>query len=72
MDQSDQRDWEIGALRNRRSHLSPASPRINESLEFDAALQGALDSARSPAAAHCGVMTLLDDAGGCRPSRCPG
>ena len=63
MDQLDPRDWEIGALRDRLSHLSQSCPRINESLEFDGVLQGVLDSARSLAAARYGVMTLLDDAG---------
>ena len=37
---------------------------MNESLDFDTVLQGALDSARSLTAARYGVMTLLDDAGG--------
>ena len=48
-------------LRERLSRLSGASRRINESLEFDAVLQGVLDSARSLTAARYGVMTLLDD-----------
>ena len=34
-------------LRERLSRLSGASRRIDESLEFDAVLQGVLDSARS-------------------------
>ena len=37
--------------------------RINESLDFDTVLQGALDSARSLTGARFGVMTLLDDRG---------
>lgn len=61
-DQSDQRDCGVRALRDRPSRLSQASPRINESLEFDAVLQGVLDFARSLAAARYGVMTRLDDA----------
>ena len=60
---SDQRDREIEALRERLSRLSAASRRINESLDFDTVLQGALDSARSLTAARYGVMALLDDEG---------
>ena len=52
------------ALQERLSRLSQASLRINESLDFDAVLQGALDSARSLTGARYGVMTLLDDGGG--------
>ena len=48
----------------RRSRLTRASLRINESLDFDAVLQGVLDSARSLTSARYGVMTLLDDGGG--------
>ena len=58
---SDQRDREIEALRERLSRLSEASRRINESLDFDQVLQGALDSARSLTGARHGVMTLIDD-----------
>ena len=64
MVQSDQRDRDFEALRERLSRLSEASLRINESLDFDSVLQGVLDSARSLASARYGVMTLLDDAGG--------
>ena len=64
MEQSEQRDREIEALRERLSRLSQASLRINDSLDFDQVLQGALDSARSLTSARYGVMTLLDDAGG--------
>ena len=60
---SDQRDREIKALRERLSRLSAASLRINESLDFDQVLQGALDSARSLTGARHGVMTLIDDEG---------
>ena len=63
MDQSDQRDREFEALRERLSRLSEASLRINESLDFDAVLQGVLDSARSLTGARYGVMTLFDDGG---------
>ena len=48
---------------DRLSRLSAASLRINESLEFDVVLQGALDSARSLTGARYGVMTLLGDGG---------
>ena len=63
MAQSDCRDREIEALRERLSRLSQASRRISESLDFDQALQGALDSARSLTNARHGVMILLDDGG---------
>ena len=43
--------------------MAQASLRINESLDFDAVLQGALDSSRSLTGASYGVMTLLDDTG---------
>ncbi len=60
---SDQRDRENEALRERLSRLSAASLRINESLDFDQVLQGALDSARSLTGARHGVMTLIGDGG---------
>ena len=63
MDQPDPRDREIAELNERLSRLSEASLRINESLDVDAVLQGALDSARSLTGARYGVMTLLDDEG---------
>ena len=47
MDQPEQLYREIETLRERLSRLSDASLRINESLDFDQVLQGALDSARS-------------------------
>ena len=43
--------------------LTDPSRRINESLDFDAVLQGVLDSACSLTGARYGVMTLLDDEG---------
>ena len=46
MDQFDNRDQELSALRERLARPGEASLRINESLEFDAVLQGVLDSAR--------------------------
>ena len=63
MAQPDQRDLEIVALKERLTRLSEASLRISETLEFDAVLQGALDSARSLTGARYGVMTLTDDEG---------
>ena len=63
MDHAEDQRGEIAALRERLSLLSQASLRINESLDFDTVLQGALDSARSLTSARYGVMTLLDDAG---------
>ena len=61
MNQPDAKDREIQELQERLSRLSEASLRINESLEFDAVLQGVLDSARSLTGARYGVMTLLDE-----------
>ena len=43
--------------------VSQASPRVNESVDFDSALRGALDTARSLTGARYGVMTIRDDAG---------
>ena len=63
MDRLDQLERENAALRDRLSRLGEASLSINESLDLDAVLQGALDSARSLTGARYGVMTLLDDAG---------
>ena len=54
---------ENAALRERLSRLSEASLRINESLDFNPVLNGALDSARSLTGARYGVITLLDDSG---------
>ena len=51
------------ALRDRLSKLSAASRRLNESLDFDTVLQGALDSACALTGARYGVLTLLDDGG---------
>ena len=63
MQNADERDREIAALRERLSRLSEASLRINESLDFEAVLQGVLDSARALTDARYGVITLLDDEG---------
>ena len=63
MDQPDNRRGEVSALRERLARLSEASVRINESLEFDAVLQGVLDSARDLSRARYGAIILLDGAG---------
>ena len=63
MKNTDERDQQIEALRNRLSKLSEASLRINESLDLDTVLQEILDSARSLTDARYGVITTLDDAG---------
>ena len=59
--ETDWRDLEIAALRERLSRLSEAGRRINESLDFDTVLQGILDSARSLTGAGYGVIALADD-----------
>ena len=51
------------ALRQRLSRLSEASLRINESLDFEAVLQGALDSACSLTGARYGVIALVGASG---------
>ena len=63
MDRYRELERENEALRERLSRLGAASLRINQSLDLDAVLQGALDSARSLTGARYGVLTLLDDAG---------
>ena len=63
MEQADDEGREIVELRNRLSRLSQASLRINESLDFEAVLQGVLDSARSLTGSRYGVITLMDDEG---------
>ena len=63
MVQSDRRDRDFEALRERLRRLIEACMRINESLDFGTVLQGVLDSARSITGARYGVMTLLDDGG---------
>ena len=56
------------ALRDRLSRLSEASLRINESLDFETVLQGALDSTCPLTGARYGVITLLTSRGGYRTS----
>ena len=52
---------ELEALRERLSRLYEAFLRINESLEFEAVLQGTLDSSRELTGARFGVIVLVDD-----------
>ena len=63
MKNTDERDQQTEAPRDRLSRLSEASLRINESLDLDTVLQEILDSARSLTDAWCGVMVTLDDKG---------
>ena len=63
MKNTDERDQQTEAPRNRLSKLSEASLRINESLDLDTVLQKILDSARSLTDAWCGVIVTLDDKG---------
>ena len=61
MEDTDERDQQTEAPRNRLSRLSEASLRINESLDLDTVLQEILDSARSLTDARYGVLITLDD-----------
>ena len=63
MRRNDELARENEALRERLTRLSEASLRINESLDFQAVLQGVLDSACSLTGSRYGVITLLDHAG---------
>ena len=63
MQRTDELARENRELRELLSRLRQASLRINESLDFDHVLQGALDSARSLTGARYGVITVVDDAG---------
>ena len=63
MDRPDELHTRMQELEERLAGLSQASLRINESLDFDTVLQGALDSARSLTGASYGVMTVLDEGG---------
>ena len=63
MRNTEELERENEALRDRLSRLSEASLRINESLDFETVLQGALDSACSLTGARYGVITLLDESG---------
>ena len=61
--QDNPRERENLALRERLSRLTEASLRINESLDLDTVLQGALDSVRTLTGARYGVITLLAEGG---------
>ena len=63
MKNTDERDQQTEAPRNRLSKLSEAILRLNESLDLDTVLQEILDSARSLTGARCGVIVTLDDKG---------
>lgn len=65
MERVDEMNWEkaAAALRDRLTRLSEASLRINESLEMETVLQGALDSARLLTGARYGVLSTVDAAG---------
>ena len=63
MENADELARENQALRQRLSRLSEASLRINESLDFEAVLQGALDSACSLTGARYGVIALVGASG---------
>ena len=63
MDRSDELELENAALRQRLSRLSEASRRINESLDFEAVLQGVLDSARALTSSRYGGITTVDGSG---------
>ena len=57
------RNHEIVALKERLTRLSEASLSINDSLDPDAVLQKALDSARSLTGARYSLMVTLDESG---------
>ena len=63
MKNADELARENEALRERLSRLSEASLRINESLDFEAVLQGVLDSACSLTGARYGVIALVGASG---------
>ena len=63
MRSSEELERENAVLRERLSRLSEASLRINESLDLETVLQGALDSARVLTEARYGVFIILDAAG---------
>ena len=63
MRDAEELERENQALRDRLSRLSQASLRINESLDFETVLQGALDSACSLTGARYGVIALIGASG---------
>ena len=63
MRNAEELERENRALRDRLSRLNQASLRINESLDFEAVLQGVLDSACSLTGARYGVIALVGASG---------
>ena len=63
MQNADDSESEVQALRERLSRLSEASLRITEDLDIDTVLQEAVDGARSITGAKRGGITVLDEAG---------
>ena len=63
MNEADDPLGENESLRNRPSSSSTSSLRITEELDFDRALQGVLDGARSLTGAKFGAVILVDDSG---------
>ncbi|MCQ3802692.1 MAG: ATP-binding protein [bacterium] len=63
LDGPDDRDRRIKELEERLSHLSAASLRINESLDFDTVLQEVVDSAKALTASRYAALTVLDENG---------
>ena len=63
MDRSGRRGRQTGALRERVSRLSEASLRVNESLDFDAALRAVMEGARFLTGASHAVITTPDGRG---------
>ena len=55
-------EQEVQSLRDRLFRLRAASLRINESLDFEAVLQGVLEGAQAVTDARYGVISLVDDA----------
>ena len=72
MTRTEDPDRRIAALQERLTRLSEASLSINASLDLDAVLQKALDSARSLTGARYGVMTTLDESGRLKDSLASG
>ena len=63
MNELEDRDRRIAALKERLARLNQAGISINESLDPDAVLQNVLDSAMHLTGARYGVMTTLDESG---------
>ncbi len=63
MNELEDRDRRIAALKERLARLSEAGININDSMDPDAVLQNVLDSARFLTGAQYGVMTTLDESG---------